>query len=372
VGETALSPLRTTTRGEDMTSLRVGIIGTGWGTLVHGPAFQLVPEYELAAICARNPEKVDRSAAKLDVEGTTQSWESFVQRPDLDVISIASPAALHHPMTIAALNAGKHVLCEKPLAITAAQAEEMVTAAEQSGLATACCFELRWGPERLPIWDFVRDGRLGTPYFSRLVQSGSMWHPTHKPQSAWMYDLKAGGGYLAGMLSHDIDWICAMFGDPVAVCADVRTTIPTVTLADGTEVQVTADDTTILILRLTNGMSAEVSCSVVGAGVPATFTFEAFGADGTATLTGGLPDPDIRFAVAGDESLTPWPGPERLPRTNPELPPSRSRNMILGMALMLEDWPNATFRDGWRAQAVIDAARASSAGAGWVQLPAFS
>jgi len=128
----------------------------------------------------------------------------------------------------------------------------MVRAAEASGRATASCFEPRWTPERLPVWDLARQGFFGTPYFSRMAQSAGYWRPTHRPQSAWRYDVDR-GGYLAGMLSHDIDWVCAMFGDPVDVCADVHTTVPKVTLADGTVMDVTADDTTTLIMRLASG-----------------------------------------------------------------------------------------------------------------------
>jgi predicted dehydrogenase len=357
-------------------ALRVGIIGTGWGSLVHGPAYRVVDGYDLVAICARNPERLATAAGALGVRDTATDWESFVCRDDLDVISIAAPVELHHAMTLAALAAGKHVLCEKPLALTAAQAEEMVKAAESSGRVTATCFELRWAPDRLPIWDLVRHGYLGTAYFSRLVQSASYWHPSHKPQSAWMYDLAQGGGYLAGMLSHDIDWVCAMFGEPVEVCADVHTTIPRIVLADGAEMQVTADDTTTLILRLATGARAEISASVVGAHT-AGWRFEAFGADGTVVSAGGRREAEIRIAKVPDDGLRPWNGPGREPITRPELPARGARTMILGMALMLEDWlpafsgapsPAPTFRDGWRVQAVIEAARASSAGAGWVPI----
>ncbi len=358
-------------------ALRVGIIGTGWGSLVHGPAYRVVNGYDLVAICARNPDRLAAAAATLGVADTATDWESFVRRDDLDVISIAAPVELHHTMTLAALAAGKHVLCEKPLALTAAQAEEMVRAAEASGRATATCFELRWAPDRLPIGDLVRDGYLGTAYFSRLVQSASYWHPSHKPQSPWMYDLTQGGGYLAGMLAHDIDWVCAMFGQPVEVCADVHTTIPRVALPDGTELEVTADDTTTLILRLATGARAEISASVVGAHT-AGWRFEAFGADGTVVSSGGPREAEIMIAKASGEGLRPWNGPVREPLTRPQLPARGARAMILGMALMLEDWlpafsgrpsPAPTFRDGWRAQAVIEAARASSAGAGWVRIP---
>ena len=356
-------------------ALRVGIVGTGWGALVHGPAYSIVAGYELTAICARNPERLARTAESLGVAQTATDWQEFVRRDDLDVISVAVPVELHHPITLAALDAGKHVLCEKPLALTAAQAQEMVRAAEASGRATASCFELRWTPERLPVWDLARQGFFGTPYFSRMAQSAGYWHPTHRPQSAWMYDVDRGGGYLAGMLSHDIDWVCAMFGDPVEVCADVHTTVPKVTLADGTVMDVTADDTATLIMRLASGARAEIGASVVGAHTHG-YRFEVFGSEGTAVLTSSRGRThELAVGAATDDALSPWSGTPREPLSRPDLPSRGASTMIRGMALMLEDWLPAlrggpssapTFRDGWRVQAVIEAARASSAGAGWV------
>lgn len=360
-----------------MSALRVGVVGTGWGALVHVPAFRAVPEFEVAAICARNPEKLADTAAKLGIDDTSTDWESFVQRPDLDVISVSAPVELHHPITLAALNAGKHVLCEKPLALTAAQAGEMVAAAQASDRATAACFELRWTQERLPIWDLARDGFFGRPYFTRMTQSASYWHPTHKSQMPWMYDVNQGGGYLAGMLSHDIDWICTMFGEPVAVCADVRTSVPEVTLPDGSTIPVTADDTTSLLLRLDSGAGAEISASVVGVHTMG-WRFESFGSDGTAIASGGRGAPSqLQVGSVSDDALIPRDDAARVPRTKPDLPARGATTAILAMALMLEDWlpafdgeatPAPTFADGLRVQRVVEAARASSAGAGWVSL----
>jgi predicted dehydrogenase len=269
------------------------------------------------------------------------------------------------------------VLCEKPLALTAEQAREMVDAAGASGRATATCFELRWTSDRLPVWDLVRGGYLGQPYFSRLAQSASYWHPSHKAQAGWMYDAAQGGGYLAGMLSHDIDWISTMFGAPTAVCADVGTSIDRVTLRDGTALKVTADDTTALLLRLSSGARAEISASVVGAHT-AGWRFEAFGAEGTIVAAGGRGTRTLTAGRATDDGLATWSGPPRLPRNPVDLPARGSTSMVLAMALMLEDWlpafsgaqtPVPSFRDGWLVQTVIEAARASSAGAGWVDIP---
>jgi predicted dehydrogenase len=195
-----------------------------------------------------------------------------------------------------------------------------------------------------------------------------------------MYDVARGGGYLAGMLSHDIDWICTMFGDAAEVCADVRTSIPHVTLPGGRSMTVTADDTTCLLMRLSSGAGAEISASVVGAHT-AGWRFEAFGTAGTIVAEGGRRRSDVQIGRAADDSLRPWDGAARRPATDPTLPARGATSAILAMALMLEDWrpafdgkqtPVPSFRDGWRAQAIVEAARESSHGAGWVTMPSLS
>jgi len=114
--------------------IRVGVVGVGWGTVVHAPAFRLVDGYELVAICARRPETLAKAQEKLGITDGSTDWRSFVQRDDLDLISIATPVKLHQEVTLAAIAAGKHVLCEKPTALTPGAALAMAEAAERAGI----------------------------------------------------------------------------------------------------------------------------------------------------------------------------------------------------------------------------------------------
>jgi predicted dehydrogenase len=354
--------------------LRVGLVGVGWGALVQGPAFRAVDGYELAAVCARRQERADEAARRLGVTDATSDWESFVRRDDLDVISVATPAELHRDMTLAALSAGKHVLCEKPLAATAADAEAMCRAADEAGRSTAICFELRWQPVRVTVSDLVQQGVVGTPYFVRMAQSAHYWHPSRPLQALWMYDADAGGGYLANMVVHDIDWVCSLFGDPVAVCADVRTSVPVRDLPDGGRLDVTADDTTALLLRLDSGALAVLTTSVVGVHTSG-YRFEAFGANGTVLAEAGRAEGTVRAGQVGSDGLAEQPLTAPVAERLRDLPASGSSAAIRAMAALLQEWLPAftrattrapSFRDGLRAQRVIEAARRSSAGDGWV------
>jgi predicted dehydrogenase len=356
--------------------IRVGIIGVGWGALVQAPAFQVVPEYELVAICSRTPDRAARAADRLGVAETSTDWHEFVRRDDLDLISVCTPTVLHHEQTLAALAAGKHVLCEKPMALNQEQAEEMLRAAEESGRAHAVCFEGRWSQARLPVWDMVRDGHLGTPYAARVNITADYWHPSRGLQSEWMYRAADGGGYLLGMASHDIDYLSCLFGPPEAVCADIRTSVPLRTRPDGGELVVDADDTSAVLLRMASGMIASVNVCAVGLHADSDYRLEAFGSEGTVTIDGTVFSAGIRAGRVGDDGLSVVPGSTRMPRSGLPIPGGRTASAIRMMALMLEDWLPAfsgdpapgvpTLRDGLLVQRVIDAAHRSSRGEGWV------
>jgi len=104
------------------------------------------------------------------------------------------------------------------------------------------------------------------PYLASAEAAADYWHPVRGLQSEWMYRKDRGGGYLMGMASHDIDFMCALFGEPAAVCADVRTTVKERLREDGTTLEVDADDTSALLLRMANGMLVTITATAVALG----------------------------------------------------------------------------------------------------------
>ncbi|BBZ14848.1 Gfo/Idh/MocA family protein [Mycobacterium branderi] len=354
-------------------TLRVGVVGVGWGAHVQVPAFRAAAGFEPVALCARTPQRLQRVATKLDIADTSTGWRTFVARDDLDVISVATPTARHHDMTLAALEAGKAVLCEKPLATDTAAARGMVLAARKSGRPTTCCFENRWNADWLAVAEQVRAGFLGRPYVARVTRSAPYWHPSHPPQARWMYERDQGGGYLAGMLVHDLDFLCSLLGRPESVCAEVRTSEPVRDLPDGETLHVTADDTAALLMRMESGVTAMLSVSVMGAHADH-YRLELFGADGTIVGDGNLRSATYQIGAAGDEGLSTLPVRDRDPAHPERLPAGLAGHASRAMALMLEDWLPAfdggqssapTFDDGLLSIAVIDAAHRSAEGGGW-------
>ena len=195
-----------------------------------------------------------------------------------------------------------------------------------------------------------------------------------------MYDINEGGGYLNGLLSHDIDLISSLFGRPVAVCAEVRSSIPVRQLSDGGVLNVTADDSSALLMRLESGALAVLSASVMGAHMTPRAHLDVFGEKGTISGALGSRQGDTLLAGAvTDEGLFEVTLDDRIPAHDEVIPARGAAAPIRAMALMLEDWlpqihgglsaiPVPTFEDGWVVQKVIEAARESSRGAGWVSI----
>ncbi|HEY3844393.1 MAG TPA: Gfo/Idh/MocA family oxidoreductase [Acidimicrobiales bacterium] len=361
------------------TPIRVGIIGVGWGSLVQVPAFQMVPAFEVVALCSRQGDRVAAAGERLGITDVSTDWKALVARDDLDLISVCTPVDLHHEQVLAALANGKDVLVEKPLALDSGQTAEMLAAAEAAGSRHAVCFEGRWEPTRLRIWETVASGSLGVPYLARGSATADFWHPSRGTQSEWMYRKDQGGGYLMGMASHDIDFVCALFGEPAAVCADVRTTVTERRRDDGTTLEVDADDTSALVLRMANGMLVTIMATAVALG-RSDRSFDAFGSTGSVHFRGpllGEGTVELRAGTVGQDAMIDLPLHHRMPASGAALPPRRSASAIRALALMLEDWLPAfhgeptsvpTLVDGHRVQRVIEAAIRSSAGEGWVSL----
>jgi predicted dehydrogenase len=371
-------------------------VGVWWGGSTHAPAFQRVPGFELVALCGPRPERSARAAGQLGISDVWTDWRSFVARDDLDLISVATPEGSHYEIAMAAIEAGKHVISEKPLTTSVDTAAELADAAERAAVVTATVCQQRWEPQRLAAWERARAGLFGPIHLIRISRAHVYAHPSQPPYSAWKYRREdGGGGHLYGVVGADVDFVRAAFGEPVAVCADVRTTVPEVKI-DGTTITVTTDDTDAVLLRLADGSLAVLTnCGSAQGG--AGEQIEVFGRDATfrsrveepvgpmltlvhrhsaKSTARGRPVPEALWANSPDQPLRPL----DLEAEQSSLVADSSdpyEGHIRAFASMLEAWlpafdgqpsPVATFRDAWMVQRILEAARASSAGAGWVTL----
>jgi len=190
--------------------MRVGMIGAGLQGRRRGPVVKGDRSAELVVISAESISSAQGLADELGCEAA-EGWESIVQRGDLDVIIIATPPDLHAEIAIAAMRAGKHVLCEKPLSRTLEEGEEMVRVARETGRVLKCGFNHRHHPA---VWEAKRmldEGAIGRPLFGRAVY-GIGGRPDYAQE--WRADpAVASGGHLMEQGIHAVDLFRWFFGD---------------------------------------------------------------------------------------------------------------------------------------------------------------
>ncbi|NYF15425.1 putative dehydrogenase [Microbacterium sp. AK009] len=199
--------------------LRVGIVGTGYAGTTAGEAYRAIPGVEVVAVAGKEADRLAALSAAWGVEDVYPDWESIVARDDIDVVSVATPNALHDVISIAALRSGKHVFCEKPLAITAAAARAMVAAATENDRVLEVAFNHRRRADVQWAHRYLEETGVGPIYHARASWKRRSGIPG---LTSWFTsrDL-AGGGALIDLGPHVIDSLLYLIGEPrvVAVSA---------------------------------------------------------------------------------------------------------------------------------------------------------
>lgn len=202
--------------------LRVGMVGYGFMGAAHAQAWRTAPRFfdlprapELAALCGRHAESVAEAAQRQGWQSTETDWRRLVERDDIDLVDVCTPGDTHHDIAVAALRAGKHVLCEKPLANSPAEAEEMAEtarAAAAHGVFAMCGYTYRRTPALALARRFVQEGRLGRVRHVR-AQYLQDWLSDENAPLTWRLDARqAGSGALGDIGAHIIDaaqWVTA-------------------------------------------------------------------------------------------------------------------------------------------------------------------
>jgi predicted dehydrogenase len=148
--------------------LGFAIIGCGGVTLQnHLPGLAMCPETRVVALCDANPAVLEAARRQTGVETASNDYREIVRRDDVQAVIIATPNHLHAPISIAAVSNGKHVLCEKPLALNAADARAMAEAADRAGVRHMTAFTYRFVPAMRYLSDLVHRGEAGRPYHYR-------------------------------------------------------------------------------------------------------------------------------------------------------------------------------------------------------------
>ncbi|MGH9458338.1 MAG: Gfo/Idh/MocA family protein [Thermoanaerobaculia bacterium] len=344
---------------------RIGIIGTGWGSRVQVPAFRRAG-LEVVAIAGHDAKKTAAIAKDMEVEAFDTA-EHLIDEARVDLVSIVSPPATHRGYAVRALERGRHVLCEKPTALDASEAEAMQTAAAARPRQLALIdHELRF----LPAWKEARRRleTLGRIRFAEVRYASPSRSDPNRPWN-WWSDAAQGGGVWGAVGSHFVDAVRYFIGEVEAAQAVLATFIAQRPYPGAGRREVTVDDFAAVHLRLAGGALATMTFTVVAAVDEETaLTIVAEG--GAVRLIGD------RLEIA--EPRGEW--KEVIPTENAGIPGDSpggafgTGTIHLGRALRaaLDEGdlaalsPAATFVDGVHQQRVLDAARRSPAGGGWV------
>jgi predicted dehydrogenase len=223
---------------ESKHSLGVAVIGRGFGQLVHVPALEAIEDVRLIGDGGR-------------------SWHDLVESPEVSAVIIATPPASHSEIALAALKAGKAVLCEKPLAASVAEARRMLEQAERSGRIHMTDFEFREFAAWRVAKKMIHDGVLGQLRHVNIHWIVSSWSSPERHWS-WKTDRELGGGVLSALGVHVFDYVEWLLGPIATISAMLCVRIPSRPGASGERRAVTAEDYAQLHCRLDDGVP--VSC----------------------------------------------------------------------------------------------------------------
>ena len=351
--------------------IRVGVIGSSFGAEVHIPGFQSLPEYQVVGIASGRRERAEATARQFGIPFATDDYRELLARADVDMVSVATPVYLHHPVTVDAFAAGKHVLCEKPLALNRQQGAEMLAAARDSGKAHMVNYELRFLPGRQKIKELLDAGYVGEP---RMVV-GEFFGPFKGMHGRdvpwdWLAVRSLGGGFFGAKGCHYVDLYRWWFGEVTGVYATLETKEPLRKVPGAEQWRpVETEDCFIVMLRTERGVQGTICVSrVVRHGTGGRIMV--YGSEGTLILTDeGL----LTGARRGDKRQEPLLTPGQMPQAGitgagPQVAfPRLAREMARAIREGVRVAPD--MEDGLRAQEVTDAIFRSSAERRWVGLP---
>ena len=345
---------------------RIGLIGLGFGVQVYVPAFRS-EGWEVAALCSRSRDKTAEAARTAGVRDIHTDPMELIARSDLDAVAIATPPRAHHELSIAALRAGKHVLCEKPFAIDARQAVEMRDAAERSGATAMVGHEFRHTPQRAYIKALLDDGTIGRFNLCTIELFLDRYVTSEPRPLTWMAYESEGGGLLGALGSHYIDGLRYWFGEVESVSGRLATLRPDL-IDSKTQgiVKAETDDTFLFTLEFQNGGIATMSASFAvtptrGARIVV------MGERGTLIAEQPGPNPMEDGVVVASRDGTPL-QPLATPAKYTPFSDDRDHRLMAFRLLVREFTkgieqrisPSPNFTDGLRCQEVLDAVRASS------------
>ena len=372
-----------------MKELGIGLIGTGFMGKAHAfayraalAAFPDIPVPRLEMIADVNADLAARAAHQYGFARSSGDWRALVNDPRIDVVSITTPNTLHKEMALAAITAGKHVHCEKPLSPSLADSAAMVAAAEKAGVVTQVGFNYIKNPLLKQARDMIAAGELGEITGFRGIHAEDYMHDPESPYS-WRIDPVGGPGVVADLGSHVICMARFLLGPVTQVSADVRTVVKSRPVAKGAKERrdVLVDDVARLIVEFERGCGGTIEANWVATGRKMQLGFEISGEKGSLVFTQERLNELLFYRAGGDARTSGYVKIE----AGPQHPPYGEFCIASGHQLGFNDLKtiemgeflraigagakaSPDFREAHEIQKVVEAAVASSKGREWVKV----
>ncbi|MFI8518811.1 Gfo/Idh/MocA family oxidoreductase [Streptomyces sp. NPDC085481] len=300
--------------------LGVGVVGLsangGWGSRGHLPALQAVEGFELRGLTASTPEAAARSAEKHGVPLAFTDPAELAAHDDIDLVVVAVRVPRHRELIVPALEAGKAVFSEWPLAVDLAEAEELAALAARLGARTAVGLQARSAPGVRYVRDLIADGYVGEVLSTTLVGSGGGWGPVVGAGGAYTTDRANGASLMTIPFGHTLDALTMCLSGFASLGATTATRRPRVRVAEtGEFLTMTAEDQIAVSGELENGAVASLHYRG-GSSRGTNLLWEINGTEGDLVITGGsghlqFGQFEIAGARGGDSTLSVLPVPER-------------------------------------------------------------
>jgi len=357
-----------------MSTLNFAIVGTGGITLQnHLPGLAMCGDVKVTALCDTNPATLEAARQQTGVQTCSVNYEDIVRRDDVHAVIIATPNFTHAPIALAAIAAGKHVLCEKPIAMNYPEARSMAEAADRAGVRHMTAFTYRFVPAMRYLGYLIARGDLGQPYHFRSCRLQD-WGT--RPLGWRMVKKLAGTGELGDMLSHRINFAQYLVGPMRRLVANVKNLTPVRGgLPNDTE------DWVAILADFQNGATGVLESSKLASGRNESWRsldyVELNGSEGTFEFTTGKWN-ELIFGKVGGPGLAPlavprefwtWPGSPRDPGTGDPLVTFRYDQAFEFVDAIRSQRPCVpSFEEGADVIRVMDAALESSESGKWIDL----
>jgi predicted dehydrogenase len=354
----------------------VAVVGTGFGEKVHIPGFRANPRTQVVAVYHRDIDKAQAIASAHKIPRACQTIEDIVALPEVQGVSISTPPFLHYEMASLVLQAGKHLLLEKPTTLNASEARELYHKAAAGGIVSTMDFEFRFVPAWQRFAELLSEGYVGQKRLIKIDWLVSSRADASRPWN-WYARKDQGGGALGAIGSHAFDYINWLFGEVRRLSAQLSTAIPSRPVPNTGEMRsVDADDTCMVMLELADGTPCQICISSVtsqGRG----HWVEVYGSRGTLVLGSDNQKDYVHgfrlWAAPAGKPLTEVEIPNRL-----TFPKSYADGRIAPFIRVVEQWVQGidagkssapSLREGVYSQLLMDLSHESNEQGCWVDVP---